>query len=202
MPAYATVADLEAEGYPEDQDARATLAIALASQYIDNVTGQWFDERELTILFDGDGGTLLYTPAPIIDVTTIEIDETEIDEDEYTVYNRTVPDDRKNPKIVFEAGMTIGKQNVSVEGSFGYLEDDETPILIKKACVKIALRDAALMTDSSRGDEITRGRVISEHTDGHSITLAELARSGGPTGDPEIDAILAGYRRPIQMGLA
>ena len=204
---YATRQDLIDEGAPSGDTDRLDHALELATAYIDIVTGQWFESRALTLTFDGEGQRVLHLPIPVISVTTVTLNEVEILTDSYYVYNRTVPDDRKNPKIVFEFDLTKGHQNVTVQGSFGYVDDPTgtpaTPALIGKVCVKLALAEIGQMyTDANRREVIDRGRLIEEETDRHSYKLADLIATGGPTGDPEIDTVLARYRRPIAMGMA
>lgn len=112
-------------------------------------------------------------------------------------------------------------QVVEVTGRFGYtdLGDDDpgetsdgsqvpdsegdTPLLIAHACKLLALRELPLMTDTgSRGDLRERYRIIEEKTADQSYKLSPLSSShqgGNVTGDPEIDAILLKYSRPIAM---
>ena len=204
---YASRAEAIAEGMPDS--ARTDAALALAGEYIDRFTGQWFDKRPaadtMTLVFDGHGRETLHLPVSPIVVSSVTIDEDEVDASDYYVYSGAgPPDERKNPKIVFESPVTEGRQNVNVIGTFGYVEDlaGTTPPLIKKACLLLALRELPLMTDADRGDEAQAARVLEERTDGHSYKLGELIVSGGSTGDPEIDNILVFYRAPIAMGYA
>jgi hypothetical protein len=185
------------EGSPE----RIKDAILLAQQYIEKVTGQWFETRELTMLIDGRGQTTEFLPVFAYSISSIKESDVELDTDEFYVYNRYFPDDRKNPKIVFTSALSIGRQNLSITGMFGYVESDKTtPILIKKVCKKLALTEIGLLSDGDRRDAIDRGRIIEETTDGHSYTLASVASTGGATGDAEIDQVLMMYKAPIWIG--
>lgn len=203
---YVTLTEFKAEGATGEND-RLTAALALAKAYIDRVTGQWFEPSESkTLYFDGDGENILHLPVPAITVTKITTDddrEMEVDEDDFTLYAGSgPPDHRRNPKIRFYSGMPVGKLNIAVTGTWGFVEDDgSTPLLIKKACILLALTEVDTLDSDSRRDPITRGRVIEEETDRHSYKLGELAASGGPTGEPEIDVILASYRRPLAMAV-
>ena len=51
-------------------------------------------------------------------------------------------------------------------------------------------------------DARNRWRVIEERTRDQSYKLDRPGSGGGPTGDPELDAILLRYRRPAPMGAA
>jgi hypothetical protein len=193
--------------YGDISDARVTAAIALAGKYIDRVTGRFFEERELTLVLDGDGDDTLLLPLPIVSISAIGIADTEYDLDDFKIYNRLYPDDRGCPKIVYVEGIfPSGRQNIDVTGVFGYLDtegtgDEETrvtPSLIKRACLKLVILDLIpQIGDAADQDERLRRYLTSETTDGHSYTLSELAVSGGSSGDSEVDRILAMYRRPM-----
>lgn len=146
------------------------------------------------------------------------------------VYNRhlqglTSPDDREDPRLVLEgteywvggpthwggpqeyvgAKWPRGRQNIEVQGSFGYTDYDgtatgKTPDLIKRACVLIALRFAPAPASAGYQDAIARHRLLSERTRDQSYQLAALLTQGAWTGDPEIDGILAGYVRGPSIG--
>lgn len=72
----------------------------------------------------------------------------------------------------------------------------ETPILIQEAAIKLVIRELPLLGDAAGQEDKRRSRIVSETTDDHDYTLAEAAASGGFTGDPEIDGILAFFQAP------
>lgn len=74
---------------------------------------------------------------------------------------------------------------------------DTVPVLIRRACVLLAVRMFNPNIKRSADDAFAR-QVIAETTDGHSYQL-ENGRKG-QTGDPEIDDILALYRRSMSIG--
>lgn len=156
-----------------------------------------------------------------------------IEPDLLRVYNRhisqnlTMPDDRNNPKIeLYHPSDDItsaspytftrlifpeGQQNVTVSGVFGYTDYDganpqgSTPLLIRRACMLLVIRDLYKFADISNRDEmLKRSRIIIERTRDQSYELENLARLRGAmfTGDPEIDNILAAYMRPPFLGAA
>ena len=152
---YASVSDLRAEGVsPADaSDARLQQLIALASRYIERVTGRFFDPRTQTLTLDGSGGRTLPLGHPIIGVDSVIIDaspfslgDSPVDPSAYRVYNRhltqglLLPDDRDNPKLELLYGdgpvgalglgsfiWPRGQQNITVHGVFGYTEPDGSP---------------------------------------------------------------------------
>lgn len=114
---YALVSDLRAEGVAtaEATDARLARLIRLATQYVDRITGRFFEPRPMTLALDGSGGRILLLGHPIIairDVTLLvampaEIGELPVVPSFFKVYNRHLtqglldPDDRENPRLEF-----------------------------------------------------------------------------------------------------
>jgi len=138
------------------------------------------------------------------------------------------PDDRENPRLEFfhesdllgvqstpAASLGLGSlvwlrgpQNVVVDGLFGYTDPDGTavgctPDLIRHVTKLLVLRELPLMTDTSRReDRQQRWRIVSERTRDQGYNLDPLRFQGGIVGNPDIDAILAMYMRPPQIGSA
>ena len=120
---YAFVSDLRTEGVgaADASDARLQQLIALASRYIERVTGRFFEPRVQTLTLDGSGGRTLPLGHPIVGVEGVFIDSSPftpgdlpVDPSVYRVYNRHLtqglflPDDRDNPKIDFVHGSDLG----------------------------------------------------------------------------------------------
>lgn len=152
---YAFVSDLRAEGVAaaDASDARLQQLIALASRYIERVTGRFFEARVQALMLDGTGGRTLPLGHPIVGVESVVIDaspfssgDLPVDPSVYRVYNRhltqglLLPDDRDNPKLellysdgamgAVGLGSFIwprGQQNVTVRGVYGYTEPDGSP---------------------------------------------------------------------------
>lgn len=162
-----------------------------------------------------------------LDLLPAEGAMTSVDLDELVIYNRHLrqgllqPDDRNNPKIEFvRADEDIrralprssllyfphGRQNVTVSGVFGYTEPDgsatgRTPLLIQEAALRLVMRyfeprvNAAFATGvGPLWKEMTREQRA------EYATPDRLAIQGSFFGDPEIDSILAKYRRPPALG--
>lgn len=152
--------------------------------------------------------------------------------DEVFVYNRHLtqnlfdPDDRNSPKIAFQRynwdlGREIeyrptfptyyfarGRQNVHLNGLFGYTEPDGSPTggippLIQQVAMLIALRGVLPRTSSSA---VAASRIIlEERTRDQSVKYAKPGDVGessqGPYyGDQEIDNILLMYSAPPGLG--
>lgn len=228
---YAFVSDMRAEGVPvmDASDARLQVLIALASRYIERMTGRFFEPRPQTLTLDGRGGRTLLFGQPIIGIESVRIDSSPfspadlpIDRSLLRVYNRhltqglLLPDDRDNPKLELfhvddEARAFVwpkGQQNVTVTGVFGYTEPDgsptgRTPELIRHATKLLVMRELPLLGNvDQREDAQRRFRLTSERTRDQSYTLEALRLHGAFTGDPEIDNILAAYQRPPDLGAA
>ena len=199
---YCTLEDIRTEGFTEEDypDEVAERLIKLSSEYIDRVTGQFFEPREMAVRLDGRGGKNLVLPLFLIDCDYVKVKD-ELIED-YVLYNRITPvDDRPYPKIYRNAGWPEGIMNVEISGTWGYVEAGNlTPESIKRAAMKLAMYNFPLLSDSeAQGEKSMKGLLLSETTDGHSYELSEevLASlaSGAITGDSEIDQILRGYTR-------
>ena len=218
---YICVQDLREEGFNDVKlsDLRALALIQMYEDFVDKTTGQWFNPREATFQFDGAGGNLLQFPVPIIRVDGLYVNEspTPLPVNQYVVYNRKNPDDRQNPRIKLKnpvlqtlegfyqmVGGSMaaqifkrGQLNQTVEGLFGYTEQDGTaPLLIKYAVRKlIAFNYEKLGTGESI---MIAGPVISETTDRHNIKYSEkMLQANTLTSDPDLDRILIKYRRPL-----
>lgn len=161
--AYITIDDVRDEGFAacDFQDRRVTKAIAQAQAFIERITGQWFEARELTIQTDGWANFEHLLDVPIISVFEMRFRNNDgsaphiVDPAEYAVYNRHVsqgllnPDDRQNPLIAFKRFgddsvhrhdvtrvsrafpefsrfFERNKQNVQVQGVFGFTDPDYT----------------------------------------------------------------------------
>ena len=196
---YCTVEDLRAEGVSEEDysDEQLEDLIAASCEFIDRVTGQWFELREKSIRLDGRGGQNLALPVFLFEAYSVSINHEEIDD--YVLYNRM--EDRLYPKIFRSAGWPRGRLNVEVFGQWGYVEEDSfTPPAIRRAAMKLALYHFPTLTDTDALEEnAIRGLITSETTDGHSYALSNEAVSSlsldAITGDAEIDRILKSYTR-------
>lgn len=231
---YTTVAAMRAEGVTTAQasDTRLLALIQRASRMIDRWTGRWFEPRSKTFLLDGRGTQSLLLGPPICDVTRVRIlltdfgDLEDVSLTSVRVYNRHLtqelldPDDRENPRIdfvvapedetIFGSGLfPTGRQNIEVQGVFGYTDPDgspygRTPELIQLATQLLVVRQLPLIgSPEDRDDERYRGRVISLRTRDQEIRYASpgVSRvSGHFSGDPEIDDIIASYVRPPSLG--
>jgi hypothetical protein len=211
-------------------DSRIADKIALAEEYIERRCKWWFEPRSLTLKLNGNGRPYLYLPAPILTITAVTIAEpysafalNVIGLDELSIFNR-VPwlngvDDRWNPKLEFKPApqaalliqgdlttrrlpvWTEGVQNVTIQGTFGFIErDTHAPLAVRTACRRLVIRELGLLADPSVDDPKRAKLITSETTDGHSYTLENAGFSAGPLGDPEVDRPLWRYTKPNFIG--
>lgn len=196
---YCTVEDLRAEGVSEEDysDEQLEELIAASCEFIDRVTGQFFELRTKSVKLDGRGGQNLVLPVFLFEAYSVSVNREEIDD--YVLYNRM--EDRPYPKIFRCAGWPRGRLNVEVFGQWGYVEEDGfTPPAIRRAAMKLALYHFPALTNVDALEEnAIRGLITSETTDGHSYALSNEAVSSlsseAITGDAEIDRILKSYMR-------
>lgn len=204
---YCTVEDFRGEGITEEEysDEQLEKLIALSCNFIDDVTGQWFEPREKIIRLDGRAGQNLILPVFLPVIEFVKVGGEFIDD--YVLYNRI--QDRAYPKIFRNARWPKGIFNIEVSGTWGYVEEDlSTPYDIKRAAMRIALMNFPALNDTEAQEENNlRGLLVSETTDGHSYSLSgnavENLYESSITGDVEIDKILRRYRRSkIRMAIA
>jgi hypothetical protein len=114
---YALVSDLREEGVTlaEAHDTRIARLILFASQYIERVTGRFFEPRPMTLLVDGSGGRIQLLGHPIIAINSVkmyvgmyaEFGTLPVIPSFFRIYNRHLtaglldPDDREDPRLEF-----------------------------------------------------------------------------------------------------
>jgi hypothetical protein len=217
-----SVQDIRDEGI-DDTELSNTRALILSygwQSWIEHMTGRWFYPKSLTMDLDGDGSRVLYLDVPIITLDELYINDdftTPVDSEYYVVYNRTYPDDRRNPRIKLKSssgsiysGVTgrsfiSGDQNQRVVGSFGYVEaDGSAPYMIQRAIMTLIMATAELKSDSEI-DQLSIGRKVEEVTDRHRVKFSDLYDQLGawkPTGLTEVDEAIRLYRKPAYVGMA
>ena len=211
---YATVDHLRDEGVTAAQasDDRLTALIDEASSFIDRVTGWFFEPRALSFRMDGRGAPSIEPPAPPIRVDRLAVEDTELslDPDDLVVIGAPVQPGFDGPRFTLRHGRVFprGQGNVEADGLWGYTEPNGTaegrvPLAIRRACILLVLRWLSPLADGEGAEDArNRWRVIEERTRDQSYKLDRVQQSGAFTGDPEIDGILARYRRPPEMGAA
>lgn len=211
---YCDVADLRAEGVTADQatDERLAALIDEASRTIDRLTGWFFSPRLRAYRLNGRGTPSIEPPAPPIRIDVLAIDDAELSTDpkDLVVVRAPVQPAFEGPRITLRHGRRFprGQGNVTVEGLFGYTEDDGSPqgripLEIRRACMMLVLRGLPPLGDADgSADARNRWRILEERTRDQSYKLDREARPVPLTGDPDVDALLARYRRPPAMGVA
>ena len=155
-------------------------AIETSQAYIENITGQNFESREFTA-FAWVKGEVLKLSIPLINlfsIRTISGESIEIDK-EYPMLN-------DQPELRLLSKLPKGTK-IIIKGEWGYLENGETPLLIKEICEKLTL----LALDKYK---LPIG-VYEQWTDGNKIKISEKMIDRSMTGIPEIDQVLRKYKR-------
>ena len=113
------------------------------------------------------------------------------------------------PRLSLRSGrFPKGYGNIEARGLWGYTEDDgsaegRTPLEIRRVTILLVLRTLPPMGDTdAAGEARNRWRILEERTRDQSYKLDRVAQTGAFTGDPEIDGILARFRRPPGLGAA
>lgn len=223
-----TLSDIRAQGFtdPPYSDVRVNEAIAESEDYIEQVTGNWFDVRARTLILDGSGVDVLPIPHPIIDITSVSFYDEEIDLTDIAIANRHLQgyldyDDRQDPKLEFRtdrlnALQTLwksgnrfpqGNKNITVVGNFGYRDYDVgnvqgkvPPMMIRAVymLIKRFLPDAASSdaTAAWRAHELSKKTTRNQSCE-MSSAITRGVLFGGLTGDLYLDRILSLFSRPI-----
>jgi hypothetical protein len=211
---YATVDDLRAEGVTETQasEERLSALIDEAGRVIDRVTGWFFEPRIRSYRMDGRGGPSVEPPAPPIQLDRLATGGSDLplDPEHLVVVGAPVQAGFDGPLLMLRHGRRFprGRANVEVDGLFGYTEEDgsphgRTPLEIRRACMLLVLRMLPGLGDTdAAGDVRSRWRLLEERTRDQSYRLDRDARPAALTGDPDVDAILGRYRRPMGLGAA
>lgn len=210
---YASVADLRDEGVSVAQasDARLVALIDEAGRAIDSFTGWFFEPRSLTLRLDGRGTPSIEPPVPPIELSQLLAGGSALSllPDDLVVVGAPVQPGFDAPRITRTRRRVFpkGTGNVEAAGVWGYTEDDSTaqgrtPIEIRRACMLLVLRWLSpLGMDDSEAR--SRWRIIEERTRDQSYKLDRVSGAGSTfTGDPDIDGIVARYRRPPGLGAA
>lgn len=213
------------------QATRVTKLIRRASALIERITGWYFELRtSQTLQLSGTGTRRLHLPVPIVDVTELRrvwrsSDPPQtfvIDPTVYVSHARRFPtDDRFNPKlellgptgdILADGGnvrFTKGVLNYEVDGDFGFVDPDPdnagqyiAPLQIQEACMTLVIANAGFIGDPdaylAKKNVDIRGLTVQ----GRQYTWSGPVSSNTSSGVPEVDRILAFYRRPPHVEAA
>lgn len=211
---YASVADLRSEGVTvaSASDERIAGLLAEASAFVDHVTGWFFEPRQMVLRMDGRGAPSIEPPYPPIRLDELLVGgiAASVDPDSTSVRGAPVAPGFDAPRITLLWGCVFpkGRENVVASGLWGYTEPDgsvtgQTPPAIRRAVTMLVLRWLPLLGGTEAASAKSQWRVIEERTRDQSYRLAPApVVSAAFSGDPEIDLLLARYRKPIGLGAA
>jgi hypothetical protein len=124
-------------------DNTVTAAINLAGSIIDNMTGQWFEERELTLTLTGRGLQDLMLIPPAIEITTVTVNDEELDSDNYKL---VATDPKRYRFLRYISGTWTDGDEIAITGKFGFVDisDDDPPVITvpliaKRLCMIIVV---------------------------------------------------------------
>ena len=231
MGAYATIAEVRAEGVPVAQadDTRLLSLLEEASRTIDQVTGWFFEPRLLALRLEGRGVPTIEPQFPPIRIDRLSIGsfDLSLEPRDLVVVGAPIQPGFDGPRITLRHGRVFPRRDgslplpsmysmeplllvddsITAEGLWGYTEPDgtptgRTPVEIRRACILLVLRGLPLLTSEDAWDARNRWRLVSERTRDQSYSLSPNDAFGTLTGDPEVDRILRRYMRPRGLGAA
>lgn len=209
--AYATLADVRAEGITEAQASNQRVEDLLdeVTTEIDKYTGWFFEPRALTIRIDGRGTPSVEPPYVPIELTSLSVDgdEIEIIDEELLIKGGPVLPGFYAPRItrVTPTLGTVywsstrgrkfaeGQGNMTIVGTWGYTVPDplgdplgRTPPAIKRATIMMLQRLVPLVGDTQGTDEARNSwRLLEERTRDQSYKLSDKSGAGfGADGAP------------------
>ena len=204
--------------------AKGESIIQTAMDFFDLKTGQFFNKRTGVFEIEGNNSSTMLFGVPIIEVTKLLINGTDIeliegaDEDFFAFKGRLKPaDNRRNPRIKLNIaegtddlfrraffGREFQRGTITeITGSFGFLEPDgSTPTNVKKAILMLASIEINTPVTSSivggGAGPLKRVRVDLHEKEFFEIKSATTA--GSRSGNPEVDRIIMEYKRPMGIG--
>ncbi len=209
---YASVADMRDEGVTPAQasDERLTALLVEASAFVDHVTGWFFEPRTMVVRMDGRGTPSIEPPVPPIRVDELLVDGVapSLAQDDIAIRGAPILPGFDGPRFTLLRGCSFpkGTDNVVASGLWGYTEPDGTPTgatppAIRRAAMLLVMRWLPLLGDAEAAAAKSQWRILEERTRDQSYRLSPLSSVGVTfTSDPEIDLLLARYRKPIGLG--
>ncbi len=208
---YASLADMRSEGVTPAMasDERLTALLTEASAFVDHVTGWFFEPRTMVLRMDGRGTPSLEPPVPPIRVDELQIDgvAASLAQDDIVIRGAPVSPGFDAPRFTLvRSAFPKGTDNIVVTGLWGYTEPDGTPTgatppAIRRAVMLLVMRWLPLLGDAEAAAAKSQWRILEERTRDQSYRLSPLSSVGVTfTSDPEIDLLLARYRKPIGLG--
>lgn len=196
--------------------------IGQAMDFIDEVTGQFFNARQATVRLEGNNTPTMWLPVPIINIDKLVINSTaeELlegeDKDFVAFKGRARPqDDRRNPRIklnvgrgrdsIFTGAVTnrvfVKETLTEIQGTFGFLDPDgSTPSLIKQATAILALDLINAPIAQNAGQDT--GPLKRIKVDLHEQEFFEkqsITRKSSVSENSKVDQILARFKAPIRI---
>jgi hypothetical protein len=90
-----------------------------------------------------------------------------------------------------------GVRNVNVAASWGYVnETGATPELARQALALLTVRELTRPEDPDAREDLRRGALLSESTQGRSYTVNQAGTGAGLTTDRELDILIGSLRAP------
>ncbi|MBI5535998.1 MAG: hypothetical protein HY898_24975 [Deltaproteobacteria bacterium] len=209
---YASLADMRSEGVTPAtaSDERLTALLTEASAFVDHVTGWFFEPRTMVLRMDGRGTPSVEPPFPPIRVDELLIGgvAASLADDDIAIRGAPVLPGFDAPRFTLLRGCTFpkGSDNVVASGVWGYTEPDgtalgRTPIVIHRAAMLLVMRWLPLLGDAEAAAAKSQWRILEERTRDQSYRLSPPSGVAVTfTSDPEIDLLLARYRKPIGLG--
>lgn len=163
---------------------------------IENWTDHWFESRTRTYYYEISRDTdKIVFPAPVVALTSMTVNSVAADLANYRVPDLTdSPDGRRYPRIIANSSTYAWSEGdaVTIVGSFGFVEaDGSVPLQIQELLFGLVRREWRMKQANNPGQSHRMEHVKSLSVAGQATKFA----NSRPTGDPELDEIIASYTR-------
>ena len=198
--------ELRTRGFLEEdfEDGELRAVETIVWETITLFTNRIFENQQLTLNLDGYGIKEQFLPIEIISITSVSESSLGalVEGTDFVTYNRIVPDDRGNSKLVLLSGTwPKGSQNVTIVGRFGYIdpksEAEHPPLpLIEVAMRMMPIFFENILEDGERDIDLANNKrgIQKEVTDRYSYTKFNRGEIEQQLlEDPFMNAILQRY---------
>lgn len=187
--AYITKTDVRNEGVTAEMasDALLDARIAELEPLFDFYARTWFEARTKTYVLNGYGGTKIVLPQPIVTLTGVVVDGVAIDDYSTPAAGAT--------NLVRPFGWPVGDALIEVSGTFGNVDGaGHVPGDVKGALVTWVLFALAPKTDLDALNDRRLVTASSMNVGGRTVGMQPVRAPW--SGHPDVDRVIAKYRRP------
>lgn len=193
--AYFLEADLRALPQMDDTTRYTTARVTEAREYVEALiereVGTSFEARSWTETHDGGDYSVVLRRPYVLSITSVTEDGDAVTGYDYT-YDAGLLERRPTGSTDSPTAWASGRRNITVTYTAGY---SSTPPADVKRAALAAAREWLLKTYGSRASSSRTSKVTTEH----GTVDMFIAGKDMPTGIPDVDAVIIGYRDKLDV---